>query len=227
MAFIHDDMTDQRRDVFADAVQGLNQGHGNPVADPFFPGPDQPHAIGGNAEKLLDDYVRVYDAPADAAEMERRIRRHKAEFGQEIIFNEVDHIGITRRGKGYNEWSELESLAYSLVSVAQNNDVPILAYSQTTSELEQELVQNNIVVYNKDFRGSRGLRNAVDIALVGCKHNGIIEGKYEIAYRHHSVIQMTKNRRTGRQYWGVYEYEPVYYRLTGDRNEWTVEDRYG
>ena len=72
-----------------------------------------------HAEKLLDDYVRVYDAPADAAEMERRIRRHKAEFGQEIIFNEVDHIGITRRGKGYNEWSELESLAYSLVSVAQ------------------------------------------------------------------------------------------------------------
>lgn len=186
------------------------------------------------AEEILDAWIRVYDTPADAPEMSVRIRRHKAEFGGEIILNEIDHIGIVRRGDSRGkEWSELETMAYSLVSIAQNNNVPVLAYSQVPVEVEQELLQNNIIVYNKDFRGSRGIRNAVDYALMGCKHSGIVTDsetgakEYDHAYKYHTVIQVIKNRRTGRQFWGVFEYEPVYYRLTNNRHPATQEDIYG
>jgi hypothetical protein len=186
------------------------------------------------AEELLDSFVRVYDTPADTPEMERRIRRHKAEFGGAIILNEIDHIGIVRRGgRGTSEWSELESMAYSLVTMAQANSVPVLAYSQVPTEVEQELIQNNIIIYNKDFRGSRGIRNAVDYAIMGCKHSGIVEDpetgarRYDHSYINHSVIQVTKNRRTGKQFWGVFDYNPIYYRLTNKRNEGTREDIYG
>ena len=187
-----------------------------------------------HAEKLLDAYVRVYDTPADTAEMTRRIRRHKAEYAGVVILNQVDHFGIVRhKGGRADEWAGIESMAYSLVSMAQNNNIPLLAYSQVPSEVEKELLQNNIVLYNKDFRGSRGIRNAVDYAFVGSKHTGIIEDTetgaqhYDHAYSNHSVIQLTKNRRTGRQFWGVFRYEPVFYRLTNDRGLGTADDRYG
>lgn len=186
------------------------------------------------AEDLLDAWVRVYDTPADAHEMSKRIRRHKAEFGGAVMLNQVDHIGIVRRGeRGSGEWAELESMAYSLVSLAQTHNVPLLAYSQVPTEVEQELLQNNIVVYNKDFRGSRGIRNAVDYAVMGCKHTGIIQDpetgtvQQDYSYLNHTVLQVVKNRRTGRQFWGVFLYEPKYYRLTNDRDSGTVGDRYG
>jgi len=187
------------------------------------------------AEALLDNWVRVYDTPADAQEMERRIRRHKAEFNGAVIFNEVDHVGIVRRDArgGRGEWAELETMAYSLVTIAQTNSVPLLAYSQVPFEVEQELLQNNMVVYNKDFRGSRGLRNAMDYGIMGCKHSGIVQDpetkslKQDYSYRYHTVIQMTKNRRSGTQFWGVFRYEPKFYRLTNDRDSGTAEDIYG
>ena len=186
------------------------------------------------AEALLDTYVRVYDTPADTAEMTRRIRRHRAEFAGEVILNEIDHFGIVRRTGGrMDEWAGIEAMAYSLVSMAQANNVPLLAYSQVPDEVEKELLQGNIVVYNKDFRGSRGIRNAVDYAFVGSKHTGIITDtdtgrqSFDHAYLNHSVIQLTKNRRTGRQFWGVFRYEPVYYRLTDDRGVGTATDIYG
>jgi len=186
------------------------------------------------AEALLDAWVRVYDTPANAVEIERRIRRHKAEFGGVPILNEVDHLGIVRRSdrEGRGEWAELESMAYSLVSLAQKNNVPLAAYSQVPFEVEQELLQNNMVVYNKDFRGSRGLRNAMDYGIMGCKHSGIVQDAetgtmvQDYSYLNHTVLQVTKNRRTGRQFWGVFRYEPVYFRLTNDRGQFTAGDRY-
>lgn len=187
-----------------------------------------------HAEKVIDAYVRIYDTPADAPEMRRRIRRHKAEFGTSAILNEIDHIGIVRRNDNRNagEWSELEKMAYSLVSIAQELNVPLLAFSQVPSEVELELVQNNIVVYNKEFRGSRGIRNAVDVAIMGCRHSGIVqsvnskESQYDHAYKDHTVIQVTKNRRTGRQFWGVFRYIPENYRLTNERDPGTKGDMY-
>ena len=186
------------------------------------------------AEELLDAWVRVYDTPADAPEMERRIRRHKAEYDGAVILNEIDHLGIVRRNDrgGRGEWAELESMAYSLVGIAQRNSVPLAAYSQVPVEVEQELLQNNMVVYNKDFRGSRGLRNAMDYGIMGCKHSGIVQDqetgtiRQEYSYLHHSVLQVTKNRRTGKQFWGVFRYEPIYFRLTNDRAAGTAEDMY-
>jgi len=187
------------------------------------------------AEELLDAWVRVYDTPADAVEMERRIRRHRAEFGGVPILNEIDHLGIIRRSseRGRGEWAELESMAYSLVRIAQVNEVPLLAYSQVPVEVEQELLQNNMVVYNKDFRGSRGLRNAMDYGIMGCKHSGITKDletgtmSQDYSYLNHTVLQVTKNRRTGKQFWGVFRYEPVYFRLTNNRDSGTAEDRHG
>ena len=186
------------------------------------------------AEQLLDAWVRVYDTPANATEMERRIRRHKAEFGGVPILNEVDHLGIVRRSSdgGRGEWAELESMAYSLVGMAQRNNVPLAAYSQVPVEVEQELLQNNMVVYNKDFRGSRGLRNAMDYGIMGCKHSGIVQDtdtgtlSQDYSYLNHSVLQVTKNRRTGKQFWGVFRYDTVYFRLTNDKGAGTAEDRY-
>lgn len=186
------------------------------------------------AEALLDAYVRVYDTPADTAEMARRIRRHRAEYGGASILNEIDHIGIVRRRDGRaDEWAGLEAMAYSLVGLAQSNNAPILAFSQVPVEVEQELLGGNVVIYNRDFRGSRGIRNAVDYALMGCKHTGIIQDPetgnkaYDHSYLNHMVIQVIKNRRTGRQFWGVFRYDPIFYRLTNDRGLGTEDDRYG
>ena len=182
------------------------------------------------AEDLINEYLRIYDAPADAQEMERRIRRHKAEFEGATILSEIDHIGIVRRDSRGSDWSELESMAYSLVNLAKNMKDPVLAFSQVPDEMENELTKNNIVVYNKDFRGSRGIRNAVDVSIVGCKHSGVVEDhetgrrEYDHSYMNHTVIQITKDRRHGKQFWGVFQYEPEYYRLTNSRHPGTRED---
>jgi hypothetical protein len=181
------------------------------------------------AKDLLDAYVRLYDSPADASEIGRRIRRHKVEFQGEIIFTELDHLGIMRRGGRGNEWAEIESMAYALNDLAKAQEVPLLAYSQVPAQMEQELLANNQVFYNRDFRGSRGIRNAVDYAMVGCKHNGLVknddgEMEYDYSYANHTALQVIKNRRTGRMFWGVFEYNPVHYRLRDKRNLNTKED---
>jgi len=189
-------------------------------------GPDEYERV-SLAESMVDRYVRVYDTPADSVEMGRRIRRHSAEFPGEIILNEIDHIGIVRRNSyGSSEWAELESMAYSLVQLAKTSHSPILAYSQVPTEVEQELVQNNIIVYNKDFRGSRGIRNAVDVAIMGCKHSGVVGGILDNSYWNHSVIQVVKNRRSGKQFWGVFKYDPIHYRLMNTRDPGTRDDIY-
>jgi len=71
----------------------------------------------------------------------------------------------------------------------------------------------------------------VDYAIMGCKHSGVSKNEdgdyvHDYAYRNHTVIQVIKNRRTGRQFWGVFQYEPEYYRLRNTKNEDTKDDIY-
>lgn len=182
------------------------------------------------ASALLDAHVRIYDTPADGTEIARRIRRHKVEFGGNILV-EIDHLGIIRRGGRGNEWAEIERMVYDLSALAKAENVAILANSQIPTEMEKELTTNNLVFYNRDFRGSRGIRNAADYAIVGCKHSGIIAApdgtnQHEYAYRNHTVVQVIKNRKTGGSFWGVFEYDPIYYRLLPTKVEGTADDIY-
>jgi len=183
-----------------------------------------------SALDVIDAYVRIYEEPCGTQEIERRIRRHKVEFQGSAILSILDHVGIAKRSGTGSDWSELETLAYDLHSVGKRQQVAQLCLSQVPDGVERELVENNMVVYNKDYRGSRGLRNALDYGIMGCRHNGydLIDGKKEpvAAYRYHTVYQITKNRTTGRTFWGVFRYVPQYYRLTNDRDQGTSEDRY-
>jgi len=179
---------------------------------------------------ILDQYVRVYDSPAGPQEMSIRVRRHTIEFGQVPILNEVDHMGIVDRA-GKNEWSELEAMAYSFAALASSTSNPFLVYSQVTGDQEKEMLANNIVVYNRDLRGSRGIRNAGDVILLGWKHTGLKQTstasfEYMPQYMNHTVIQAVKNRDTGRLFWGLFQYNPVYYRVIGTRGEGTEDDKY-
>ena len=180
------------------------------------------------AEQILDVWVRIYDGQVDTTEISTRARRHKIEYGQEPILNITDHVGITRRA-GKSDWSELEAMGYAFTAMAQASLDPHLAFSQVPEGMEQEAINNNKIVYNKDLRGSKGLRNAADYLVFGWKHScKVPQGRgqqvYNPAYRHHTAIQVVKNRETGREFWGVFKYVPEYYRLTNYRDEGTEDD---
>ena len=177
---------------------------------------------------LLDRFIRIYDSVSDVPEINRRIRRHTIEFGESPLVV-VDHLGIVRRADSASEWSSIESMAYSFNDSAKTFKVPLCAFSQVKQEVEEELTEYNKVFHHKDYRGSKGLRNAIDYGIMGCRHNGrvIAEGGAvvtSLAYRNHTAIQLTKNRKTGRTFYGVFRYYPMHYRLTNERKEGTNED---
>lgn len=198
--------------------------------DPYKNANEEEFARVMSAMDLLDKYVRVYDDQADNSEIERRVRRHKIEFGESPLVI-VDHIGIVRRERRGSEWSELEDLAYGHKDIAKAQSVPVVSFAQVPGDAEKELLLYNEVIHSMDYRGSRGLRNALDYGMMGCRHNGKVWNggeSFEIVpqYRNHTVIQVTKNRKTGVMFWGAFYYVPEHYRLTNMKSDKAEGDRF-
>ena len=160
-----------------------------------------------DSESLLDKYVRIYDSACKLEELPVRVRRHQAEFGPQMDFVVVDHIGIVDSSptNGAAQWSRgLEQTAYSLKNnVSKAYNVCTLIYSQVPPDVEKQLKANNRT--NSDaLRGSSGIKPAVDILAIGCKHNSI---------RDVMCLQTTKARRDGTQSYVGLRYDAAHHRL--------------
>lgn len=142
----------------------------------------------------LNALVRVYDSPCSVQEIGVRVRRAKAEFGPRMNFFEVDHIGIVDAANRGEQWQLLEETAYGIRAVAKATRTCGLAFSQIDEATEAELVAKN-KTYRRGFRGSRGIVNAADAVVIGCRHNGIgANGKPDARYASVSVVQTQKFR---------------------------------
>lgn len=177
-----------------------------------------------SSKVLLDKYVRMYDASCKIEELPMRVRRHQAEFGQGMDFTIIDHIGIVDKTRNSNAaaWSQgLEQSAYFLKNdVSKRYNVCTLLYSQVPPDVDKQLRANNFTT-NDAMRGSSGIKNAVDVLTIGCRHNGKIKSGESFVYdeprfRNVMVLQTTKLRRDGKQSWIGLRYDPSHHRLLNE-----------
>lgn len=165
------------------------------------------------AEELLDKYLRIYDRRADLPKIARRVRRHQVEFGGQLGLLLVDHLGrLPRRSE--QSWSELEELCYGFADLGKEYRLAIMLYTQVQAETEIQLRASNMATYTEG-RGSRGIKQAADVLMFICRHNGRdAEGNVNPRWFNAMCFQIAKMRQSGVQDWWAMGYEPAYFRLT-------------
>ncbi len=154
-----------------------------------------------------------------------RVRRHQAEFGPQMDWMTIDHLGVMDTGNKAQtsaDWSrDLEMAAYFVKNnVCKPYSVCSVAFSQVPKEVKKQLDANNKT--NDDgLRGGIGVKNATDIFVIGGRHNGkvMVDGKvsYDSTYGSASFFQTTKSRRAGaRGGYAILKFDGVHHRLLNE-----------
>lgn len=169
-----------------------------------------------SALEYLSQFTRIYDRISTPEEIEQAIKRHKAEFGEQMVAVLVDHIGIaTKNAAEGNVWHALEKYVYSLKDVAMREQVAIILFSQVPPDIESQLREDNRVATGADFRGSRAIRMVADIAMYVARHNGKDRGgNVDMRYNNKMVVQVVKDRDFGNEDWFLMQYDRDHYRIS-------------
>jgi hypothetical protein len=90
-------------------------------------------------------------------------------------------------------------------------------YSQVTPEVTKQLQETNDTTTDA-MRGSAGIKNAVDVLAIGCRHNGKVRGDdgklhFDPSYNDVMVIKTTKNRRDGQTSRVGLRFDKLHHRL--------------
>jgi len=170
--------------------------------------------------ELVDAFVRFYEKPTTVAEIQDAVKRHKIEYGDALIAVIIDHLGIsTRKNDRRETWRFLEEFVYEVKAVARQEHVAFICFSQVPEYIEAQLREENKAT-GADFRGSRGIRMGVDVAMYLCRHNGKdAAGNVNPSFANTTVVQIVKDRRFGHEDWFTMKYDRLHYRLEDAHND--------
>ncbi|MFA5937557.1 MAG: DnaB-like helicase C-terminal domain-containing protein [Candidatus Paceibacterota bacterium] len=167
----------------------------------------------------INEGCRLYERPQTPAEIAEVIHRHKWEFGDRLKVVIIDHIGVPRAEKGRDPWYHLESMTYALKAVAKQEHVALICFSQVPQDVEEQLRDKNKAT-STSFRGSRGIKMAVDLGLFMCRHNGKDEMDVpRPEFFNTTCFQVIKDRRFGDEDWFMMSYDRNRFRLIPHTHE--------
>ncbi len=113
-------------------------------------------------EKYNIDYLYIDDTPSlSITEFKARIKRYKMKYGVDIAI--VDYLQLMKGEKtSGNREQEISSISSGLKSCAKINDIPIIALSQLSRELEKRANKRPML---SDLRESGSLEQDADMVI--------------------------------------------------------------
>ena len=133
-------------------------------------------------EKFIETSKNIYDLPLyidetpaiTIAAISNRARRIKRLFGLELIV--VDYIQLMRSAgkKEYNRVQEISEITQGLKALAKELDVPVLALSQLSRQVEQ---RDNKKPQLSDLRESGSIEQDADVVMFVYRESYYLENK--------------------------------------------------
>lgn len=183
----------------------------------------KPHLSGANYEKLIDACEHLYSLPmfiddnadVSAFEMRSKCRRIQSEHGLSLIV--VDYLQLMKSNRRIeNRVQEVSEIARSLKSLAKELDVPVIALSQLSRQVEQRPDKRPML---SDIRESGSIEAEADLVMFiyresyyKAKEEGAPQEEYnpESVEQAEIIIAKHRNGPTGKVILG---FQPAYARF--------------